>query len=39
MSVVAIAASEGAVLLSRAQRSRQPFDEVADTLLGLVENA
>jgi AcrR family transcriptional regulator len=36
MATVAIAASEGAVLLSRAQRSREPFDEVANSLLDMV---
>jgi TetR/AcrR family transcriptional regulator, lmrAB and yxaGH operons repressor len=37
MATVAIAATEGAIVLSRAQRSIQPFDEVAATLMGLIE--
>ena len=37
MATLTIAATEGAVDLSRAQRTRQqPFDEVASTLLDLV---
>jgi AcrR family transcriptional regulator len=36
VATVAIAASEGAVLLSRARRSREPFDEVANSLLDMV---
>jgi TetR/AcrR family transcriptional regulator, lmrAB and yxaGH operons repressor len=39
MATVTIAATEGAVVLSRAQRSREPFDDVANTLLGLVGDA
>jgi TetR/AcrR family transcriptional repressor of lmrAB and yxaGH operons len=35
LAVTVIAASEGAVALSRAERSRQPFDEVSTTLLAL----
>jgi TetR/AcrR family transcriptional repressor of lmrAB and yxaGH operons len=38
MATVAIAATEGAVVLSRAQRSRDPFDDVASTLSGLVRD-
>jgi TetR/AcrR family transcriptional regulator, lmrAB and yxaGH operons repressor len=38
MATVTIAATEGAVVLSRAQRSRDPFDDVASTLSGLVRN-
>jgi TetR/AcrR family transcriptional repressor of lmrAB and yxaGH operons len=37
MSNLAISATEGAVLLSRAQQSLEPFDEVADSLLQVVE--
>jgi TetR/AcrR family transcriptional repressor of lmrAB and yxaGH operons len=36
MATLTITATEGAVILSRAQRSRQPFDEVERTLLDLV---
>jgi AcrR family transcriptional regulator len=36
MATVAIAATEGGVLLSRAQRRKEPFDDVADTLLELI---
>jgi AcrR family transcriptional regulator len=36
MATVTIAATEGAVVLSRATRSRAPFDEVASTLKDLV---
>jgi hypothetical protein len=36
MATVAIAASEGGILLSRAQRSREPFDGVANSLLDLI---
>jgi vacuolar-type H+-ATPase subunit B/Vma2 len=36
MATLTITATEGAVVLSRAQRNRQPFDEVASTLLDLV---
>ena len=36
MATVTIAATEGAVVLSRAQQSRDPFDEVAGTLMDLV---
>ena len=32
-ATLAIAATEGAVVLARAQKSRQPFDDVAETLL------
>jgi hypothetical protein len=32
MATVTIAATEGAVVISRAQRSRDPFDDVANTL-------
>jgi TetR/AcrR family transcriptional repressor of lmrAB and yxaGH operons len=36
MATVTIAATEGAVVLSRAEQSRSPFDEVASTLTDLV---
>jgi TetR/AcrR family transcriptional regulator, lmrAB and yxaGH operons repressor len=36
MATVAIAATEGAVVLSRAEQSRDPFDEVASTLTDLI---
>jgi AcrR family transcriptional regulator len=36
MATLTITATEGAVILSRAQRSWQPFDEVARTLLDLL---
>jgi TetR/AcrR family transcriptional repressor of lmrAB and yxaGH operons len=36
MATVTIAATEGAVVLSRAEQSRTPFDEVASTLTDLV---
>ena len=36
MATVTIAATEGAVVLSRAEQSRGPFDEVASTLKDLV---
>ena len=36
MATLTIAASEGAVVLSRAEQSRTPFDEVASTLTDLV---
>ena len=36
MATVTIAATEGAVVLSRAEQSRTPFDEVANTLRDLV---
>jgi TetR/AcrR family transcriptional regulator, lmrAB and yxaGH operons repressor len=39
MATVTIAATEGAVVLARAQRNRDPFDEVASTLMGLVGDA
>ncbi len=39
MATVTIAATEGAVVLSRAQRSTEPFDDVANTLSGLVRDA
>jgi TetR/AcrR family transcriptional regulator, lmrAB and yxaGH operons repressor len=39
MATVTIAATEGAVVVSRAQRSRDPFDEVARTLMGLVSGS
>jgi TetR/AcrR family transcriptional repressor of lmrAB and yxaGH operons len=38
VATVTIAATEGAVILSRAQRSREPFDDVASTLSGLIRN-
>ncbi len=38
MATVVIAATEGAVVLARAQRSRDPFDEVAGTLLNLFQS-
>ena len=38
MATVTIAATEGAVVLSRAQRSRDPFDDVASTLSGLIRD-
>jgi TetR/AcrR family transcriptional regulator, lmrAB and yxaGH operons repressor len=37
MSVITIAATEGAIVLSRAQRTRDPFDDVAGTLLDLIQ--
>jgi TetR/AcrR family transcriptional regulator, lmrAB and yxaGH operons repressor len=37
MATVAIAATEGAIVLARAQRSTDPFDEVAATLMDLVQ--
>ena len=36
MATVTIAATEGAVVISRAQQTRAPFDEVASTLTGLI---
>jgi AcrR family transcriptional regulator len=36
MATVTIAATEGAVVLSRAEQSRTPFDEVASTLSDLI---
>jgi len=39
VATVTIAATEGAIVLSRAQRSRDPFDDVASTLSGLVRDA
>ena len=36
MATVTIAATEGAVILSRAEQSRTPFDEVASTLRDLI---
>ncbi len=36
MATVTIAATEGAVILSRAEQSRTPFDEVASTLMDLI---
>jgi TetR/AcrR family transcriptional repressor of lmrAB and yxaGH operons len=36
MATVTIAATEGAVVLSRAEQSKTPFDEVANTLRGLI---
>jgi hypothetical protein len=38
MATVTIAATEGAVVISPAQRSRDPFDDVANTLSGLVRD-
>jgi AcrR family transcriptional regulator len=38
LATTTIAATEGAVLLSRAQQSRDPFDEVAATLTKLVRD-
>jgi AcrR family transcriptional regulator len=37
MSLVTVAATEGAIVLSRAERSIGPFDEVAKTLLDLAQ--
>ena len=37
LAVTVIAATEGAVALSRAQRSREPFDHVAATLARLAK--
>ena len=37
LAVTVIAATEGAVALSRAQRSREPFDHVAATLTRLAK--
>jgi TetR/AcrR family transcriptional repressor of lmrAB and yxaGH operons len=37
LAVTVIAATEGAVALSRAQRSREPFDHVAATLIRLAK--
>ena len=37
MSIITIAATEGAIVLSRAQRVRDPFDEVAGTLMDLIQ--
>ena len=39
LAATAIAATEGAVVLSRAQRSREPFNQVAATLLSLAESS
>ena len=36
MATVTIAATEGAVILSRGEQSRGPFDEVASTLIDLI---
>jgi TetR/AcrR family transcriptional regulator, lmrAB and yxaGH operons repressor len=36
MATVTIAATEGAIVLARAQKSTDPFDEVAGTLMNLV---
>jgi AcrR family transcriptional regulator len=36
MATMAIAATEGAIVLARAQRNTDPFDEVAGTLMDLV---
>ena len=36
MATVTIAATEGAVVLSRAEQSKSPFDEVASTLRDLI---
>ena len=36
MAAVTIAATEGAIVLSRAEQSRAPFDEVASTLTELI---
>jgi hypothetical protein len=38
LAVTVIAATEGAVALSRAERSREPFDHVAATLLRLAKS-
>jgi len=38
MATVTIAATEGAVIVSRAEQSRAPFDEVANTLRDLVRS-
>jgi TetR/AcrR family transcriptional repressor of lmrAB and yxaGH operons len=38
LAVTVVAATEGAVALSRAERSRQPFDHVATTLRRLAES-
>lgn len=37
LATATIAATEGAIVLSRAQRSKKPFDEVARTLMDLVQ--
>ncbi len=37
MATVTIAATEGAIVLSRAEQSRAPFDEVASTLTDLIQ--
>ena len=38
-ATLAIAATEGAVVVARAQQSRQPFDEVATALLDLLRSS
>jgi len=38
LAVMLVAASEGAVAMSRAQRSREPFDRVSETLLRLAKS-
>jgi hypothetical protein len=39
LAVTVIAATEGAVALCRAERSVEPFEEVHNVLLSLVESA
>jgi TetR/AcrR family transcriptional repressor of lmrAB and yxaGH operons len=38
LAATVIAATEGAVVLCRAQRSREPFDHVSASLLSLAES-
>ena len=38
LAVTVVAATEGAVAMSRAERSRQPFDQVATTLRRLAKS-
>jgi hypothetical protein len=39
LAVTVIAATEGAVALCRAERSMEPFEDVHNVLMSLVENA